>query len=79
MRGACISRPPHRPQEVEPEVAGHLAALRVPLLPIVLPWLASAFVGHLPPQEVLLLWDRVVGFDSLLLLPTMAAAVLSFR
>jgi hypothetical protein len=30
-------------------------------------------------QEVLLLWDRVVGFDSLDVVAIMAAAVFSFR
>eukprot|EP01052_Picozoa_sp_SAG31_P012051 SAG31_NODE_695_length_12765_cov_6.974499_6_plen_67_part_00 len=27
------------------------------------------FVEYLPVKEVLLLWDRIVGFDSLQLLP----------
>ena len=39
----------------------------------------SAFVGYLSPGETLLLWDRVVGFDSLLPLPVLAVAVLTFR
>ena len=33
----------------------------------------------LRPQEVLLLWDRVIGFDSLEVVAIMAAAVFSFR
>jgi hypothetical protein len=39
----------------------------------------SAFVGHLSPSETLLLWDRIIGFDSLLPLPVLAAAVMTFR
>ena len=29
------------------------------------PWIAFAFAGYLPPEQTLLLWDRVLGFDSL--------------
>ena len=31
------------------------------------------------PEEVLLLWDRILGFDSLDVLPILAVAILSFR
>lgn len=30
-------------------------------------------------MQVLLLWDRVIGFDSLLILPVAAAAILAWR
>ena len=43
------------------------------------PWIAFAFAGYLPPEQTLLLWDRVLGFDSLDLLPVLAAAVFAFR
>jgi hypothetical protein len=46
---------------------------------VALPWLCSGFVGYLGPGEVLALWDRVIGYDSLLVLPLLAAAVLIFR
>lgn len=39
----------------------------------------TAFAGHLAVGEVLLLWDRVIAFDSLLVLPVLAVAVLAFR
>ena len=39
----------------------------------------SAFSGHLDSHEVLLLWDRIVGHDSLTVLAVMAVAVLEFR
>ena len=29
------------------------------------PWLVTAFAGQLECQELLLLWDRIIGFDSL--------------
>jgi len=35
---------------------------------------------HAPePSGDLLLWDRIIGFDSLLPLPVLAVAVMSFR
>lgn len=39
----------------------------------------TAFAGHLAVGEVLLLWDRIIGFDSLLPLPLLAVAVIAFR
>lgn len=39
----------------------------------------SAFSGHLDSREVLLLWDRIVGYNSLTLLAVMAVAILEFR
>lgn len=43
------------------------------------PRMFSAFVGYLSPSETLLLWDRVIGYDSLLPLPLLAVAVMTFR
>jgi hypothetical protein len=39
----------------------------------------SERTDHETPMQVLLLWDRVVGFDSLLPLAVLATAVFSFR
>ena len=39
----------------------------------------SAFSGHLSSHEVLLLWDRIVGHDSLSVIAVMAVAVMEFR
>ena len=50
-----------------------------PALLLGLPWIMTAFAGHLAVGEVLLLWDRIIAFDSLLLLPVLAVAVLAFR
>merc|ERR1740117_446383 len=46
---------------------------------IAFPWLVMAFSNYLPTAEVLLLWDRVIGFDSLQLLPLLALAIFMFR
>ncbi|KAG2433744.1 hypothetical protein HXX76_008107 [Chlamydomonas incerta] len=66
-------------QELDAPLVSHLSRLGLLPAALVLPWLASAFAGALPVQEVLLLWDRVVGLDSLLPLPLLAAAILCFR
>lgn len=60
-------------------MAQHLRGLGCPPLHLALPWIMTAFAGHLAVGEVLLLWDRIIGFDSLLPLPLLAVAVLAFR
>jgi hypothetical protein len=41
--------------------------------------MVTAFADKLQPSEVLLLWDRIIGFDTLMLLPVLAASVFAFR
>lgn len=54
--------------------------LGVQPLQITFKWIRFAFVGFLPLDQVLVLWDRIIACDSgLLLLPTMAAAIVVFR
>ena len=48
-------------------------------LRLVFNWLMSAFSSHLCSHEVLLLWDRIVGHDSLSVVAVMAVAVMEFR
>lgn len=48
-------------------------------LRIAMPWMLHAFATFLEVEQVLLLWDRIIGFDSLELLPVLAAAVFGFR
>lgn len=38
-----------------------------------------AFSGHLHPQELLTLWDLILGYDSLEILPLLSIIILSFR
>lgn len=66
-------------QELDPEVVSHVHSLGLPITSLAAPWISSAFSGHLPMEEVLLLWDRVLGLDSLLPLPLLAAAIVCFR
>lgn len=46
---------------------------------VVFKWLMRAFSGHLPPEELLILWDLILGFDSLEIIPLLAIIILSFR
>ena len=48
-------------------------------LRIALPWIQFAFVPLLDPAEVLVLWDRILGFDDLTVLPILAAAMQTQR
>jgi hypothetical protein len=64
---------------IEPALAAHLATLGCAPLAIALPWMTTAFVEVLPVQEVLLLWDRLIGFDTVLVLPVAAVAILAWR
>eukprot|EP00798_Chlamydomonas_sp_ICE-L_P021474 gene21474-28447_t len=66
-------------QELDPEVVAHLHRMGIPVASLGMPWITSAFVGFLPVEEVLLLWDRVIGLDSLLPIPLLAVAVICFR
>ena len=66
-------------QESEPSVFFLLMQLGVSPLTYAFPWITSAFVGHLAVDQVLMVWDRVIGHDSLLVLPVLAAAVIAFR
>lgn len=38
-----------------------------------------AFSGHLHPQELLILWDLILGYDSLEILSLLSIIILSFR
>lgn len=67
------------PQELDPEVSEKLEEVGHSATELALPWLTAAFAGALPAQEVLLLWDRVIGCNSLLPLAAMAAAAIIFR
>lgn len=65
-------------EEVAPEVARHCARLGFDPLRPALNWMVHGFVGHLEVDQSLLLWDRVIGYDSLLPLAVVAAGVFLF-
>lgn len=46
---------------------------------VVFKWLMKGFSGHLLPEQLLNLWDIIIAYDSLEVLPLLAVAILSFR
>lgn len=65
-------------EQVAPEAARHCARLGFDPLKAALPWMLRGFVGVLEMDQLLLLWDRVIGYDSLLPLAVVAAGVFLF-
>ncbi|KAH8241530.1 TBC1 domain family member 19 isoform X1 [Drosophila bipectinata] len=66
-------------QTYEPQLWSHFRELQIQPLRVVFKWLMRAFSGHLPPDQLLVLWDLILGFDSLEILPLFAIIILSFR
>lgn len=77
-------------QMFEPEVCYHLNQLGINPLKTAFPWIFYAFVGYLDIDQVInfvvlysiqiyLLWDRILGFESLEILPIFAASIFVFR
>jgi len=64
-----------------PHVSYHLAQMGPDAAPlrIAFPWIVTGFAGHLKADQVLWLWDRVVGFGSVQLIAVLAAAIFAFR
>lgn len=48
-------------------------------LRIAFKWMVRAFSGYLSTDQLLLLWDRILGYDSLEIVAVLAAAVFAFR
>ena len=63
------------------DVFARLLTLGVHPLTIAFPWLRYGFESYLDPEQLLLLWDRVVAYGDIGvgLLPVLAVAVFAFR
>ncbi|XP_055376064.1 TBC1 domain family member 19 [Condylostylus longicornis] len=66
-------------QTHEPLLWSHFRELQISPIRIVFKWLMRAFSGHLMPDQLLILWDLVLGFDSLEILSLFSIIILSFR
>lgn len=62
-----------------PQLFFHLINLHVNPLQLVMPWIQHSFVGFLAVDQVLTLWDRLLGYDDLSLLPLLSCAILVFK
>ncbi|MXQ81705.1 hypothetical protein E5288_WYG011870 [Bos mutus] len=58
---------------------GFIPSLLILLLRISFKWMVRAFSGYLATDQLLLLWDRILGYNSLEILAVLAAAVFAFR
>ena len=66
-------------QDNLPELCTHLLHIDAHPTTYAVPWMLYAFSSVLPADQTLLLWDRILGFDSLELLPVLAAAIFAYR
>lgn len=66
-------------QTFESELVYSLDQIGISPIKIAFPWIFYCFVGIIDVEQVLLLWDRVVGFDGLSVIAVFAAAIFSYR
>ena len=66
-------------QTCESDLMYYLDSIGVSPLRLAFPWITYAFVGFLEVDQVLLLWDRVLGYDSLDVIALFAAALIAYR
>lgn len=66
-------------QTYDSELMYYLNSLNIHPLKIAFPWLFHSFVGFLEVEEVFLIWDRVIGYDSLEMIALVAAALFIYR
>ncbi|KPP71894.1 hypothetical protein Z043_109154 [Scleropages formosus] len=62
-----------------PSLFYHLRETGAQPLRIAFKWMVRAFSGYLATDQLLLLWDRILGYDSMEILAVLAAAVFAFR
>ncbi|XP_011336282.2 TBC1 domain family member 19 isoform X2 [Ooceraea biroi] len=63
----------------EPQLWAHFKTIHIQPVRVVFKWLMRGFSGHLPPEQLLYLWDLILGYDSLEIIPLLAVTILSFR
>ncbi|XP_067418652.1 TBC1 domain family member 19 isoform X3 [Emydura macquarii macquarii] len=62
-----------------PQLFYHLREIGAQPLRISFKWMVRAFSGYLATDQLLLLWDRILGYNSLEILAVLAASVFAFR
>ncbi|XP_023018716.2 TBC1 domain family member 19 isoform X1 [Leptinotarsa decemlineata] len=63
----------------EPVLWNHFKKYKIPPLRVVIKWIMRAFSGHLPPEQLLTLWDLILAYDSLEIIPLLAVVIVIFR
>lgn len=63
-----------------PHLKFHLTVnLKISLLKATLPWVISAFTNVITPDQLLLLWDRIIGYDSVEIFALLCVAILNWK
>ncbi|XP_061664116.1 TBC1 domain family member 19 isoform X2 [Syngnathoides biaculeatus] len=62
-----------------PQLFYHLRQIGAQPLRIAFKWMVRAFSGYLCTDQLLFLWDRILGYDTLELIAVLAAAIFAFR
>ncbi|XP_050300379.1 TBC1 domain family member 19 [Anthonomus grandis grandis] len=63
----------------EPNLWNHFKKCKIHPLRVVIKWIMRAFSGHLPPEQLLTLWDMILAYDSLEIIPLLAVVIVIFR
>ncbi|CAL7939102.1 unnamed protein product [Xylocopa violacea] len=63
----------------EPLLWIHFRNIHIQPIRIVFKWIMRGFSGHLPPEQLLYLWDLILSYDCLEIIPLLAVVILSFR
>ncbi|EKX50999.1 hypothetical protein GUITHDRAFT_103588 [Guillardia theta CCMP2712] len=66
-------------QETNTLLYHHILSKGVHPLKLAFNWIVFVFAGYLDVDQVLTVWDRILAWDSLLLVPVIAASIISFR
>ncbi|XP_025423044.1 TBC1 domain family member 19-like isoform X2 [Sipha flava] len=66
-------------QRHETNIWSHFMSHNIHPIRVVFKWLMKGFSGYLLPEQLLNLWDMIIAYDSLEVLPLLAVAILSFR
>ena len=66
-------------QDVDPELVSFLPSIGSHVVEAAMQLLMTACVPQLPAAQVLSLWDRLLGFDTTLIVAAMAAALIQSR
>ncbi|UYV83657.1 TBC1D19 [Cordylochernes scorpioides] len=59
--------------ELDPHLTYHMASKEIQPLKVVIKWLMRAFSGYLSADQILLLWDRILAYNSLEILAGVGA------
>ena len=66
-------------QTHEPQLTFYLKSVGVQATRIAFRWIIRAFSGYLASDQVMLLWDKILAYDSLEILSVLALGIFSFR